>query len=191
VTVLPDLPDALTNAKSGDSVAFATLVRTHQRLVFSMILRMVSNRHSAEDLAQETFLQLHRNLVSIETADHLVFWLRQVAMRKSIDYLRCQPRNEVELSEAAHCQDEAADRDPLLGPQLLKLFDHLTYDARAVMLLRYQDDLDPTEIARVLSMSINTVKSHLKRSLAFLRTRTLGRDHSDSVVLIDRGRVSL
>ena len=42
---------------------------------------------------------------------------------------------------------------------------------RAVLLLRYQEDLDPTEIARILSMSVNTVKSHLKRSLSLLRER--------------------
>jgi RNA polymerase sigma-70 factor (ECF subfamily) len=40
-----------------------------------------------------------------------------------------------------------------------------------VLLLRYQEDLDPTEIARTLGMSINTVKSHLKRSLSLLRQR--------------------
>ena len=47
-------------------------------------------------------------------------------------------------------------------------------DARAVMLLRYQEDLDPVEIARTLDMSINTVKSHLKRSLTTLRARVMG-----------------
>jgi len=46
--------------------------------------------------------------------------------------------------------------------------------ARAVVVLRYQEDLDPTDIASTLDMSINTVKSHLKRSLTLLRARVQG-----------------
>ena len=46
--------------------------------------------------------------------------------------------------------------------------------ARAVVVLRYQEDLDPVDIARTLEMSINTVKSHLKRSLTLLRARVQG-----------------
>jgi RNA polymerase sigma-70 factor (ECF subfamily) len=54
---------------------------------------------------------------------------------------------------------------------LRELIGELPASARAVMLLRYQEDLDPLEIARTLDMPINTVKSHLKRSLAALRER--------------------
>jgi RNA polymerase sigma-70 factor (ECF subfamily) len=54
---------------------------------------------------------------------------------------------------------------------LSALLQNLTPDARAVVLLRYQEDLDPTDIARTLDMPVNTVKSHLKRSLESLRER--------------------
>ena len=50
-------------------------------------------------------------------------------------------------------------------------------DARAVMLLRYQEDLDPSDIARALGMSVNTVKSHVRRSLDWLRAQYTGEDH--------------
>jgi RNA polymerase sigma-70 factor, ECF subfamily len=53
--------------------------------------------------------------------------------------------------------------------RLRTLVASLTPAARAVVVLRYQEDLDPTEIAQTLKMSLNTVKSHLKRSLATLR----------------------
>ena len=64
---------------------------------------------------------------------------------------------------------EATTRDPLLERHLRELISELPAQARAVVLLRYQEDLDPTDIAEMLDMSINTVKSHLKRSLASLR----------------------
>jgi RNA polymerase sigma-70 factor (ECF subfamily) len=57
----------------------------------------------------------------------------------------------------------------------------LTPAARAVVVLRYQEDLDPVDIASTLDMPINTVKSHLKRSLTLLRTRVLGTAIVDGV----------
>ncbi len=50
-------------------------------------------------------------------------------------------------------------------------------EARAVLLLRFQEDLDPTGIASVLEMSVNTVKSHLRRSLEWLRAQCAGDHH--------------
>jgi DNA-directed RNA polymerase specialized sigma24 family protein len=50
----------------------------------------------------------------------------------------------------------------------------LSPPARAVLLLRYQEDLDPVEIARALDMPLNTVKSHLQRSLRIMREKTIG-----------------
>ena len=67
--------------------------------------------------------------------------------------------------------DVAVAADPLLQRHLRALVAELPSSARAVVLLRYQEDLDPLEIARTLEMPINTVKSHLKRSLASLRER--------------------
>ena len=65
----------------------------------------------------------------------------------------------------------------MLSKSLHKLVDALPENARMVVILRYQEDLEPTEIADVLGMPLNTVKSHLRRSLATLReklTRCLG-----------------
>jgi RNA polymerase sigma-70 factor, ECF subfamily len=162
--------EVLSRALAGEVAAFGLLVRQHQRSVFSLALRMLSDRHKAEDLAQEVFLQLHRNLASIDSAVHLVFWLRKVTVNRAIDRLRREPRIEaVPLEEADALASEEHDPDPLLSRQLRALVGQLAPAPRAVLLLRYQEDMDPTQIAKALSMSINTVKSHLKRSLAQLR----------------------
>ena len=70
----------LRHARAGDATAFAALVRTHQGSVFSIGLRMLNRRDAAEDLAQDVFLQLYRKLDSIESLEHLGFWLRRVAV---------------------------------------------------------------------------------------------------------------
>src|SRR3982751_3674877 len=86
------MPDSLLEqARAGDRDAFATLVRAHQGSVFSIGYRMLNRRDAAEDLAQDVFLQLYRKLESIESEEHLGFWLRRVASNLAIDWLRRVP----------------------------------------------------------------------------------------------------
>lgn len=162
----------LLRANAGDTAAFATLVRRHQRLVYSLALRMLADRQQAEDLAQEVFLQLYHGLASLESPRHLEFWLRRVTMHRAIDRLRREPKRPLApLAEAETVASESVEGDPLLERRLRALVAELPPAARAVVLLRYQEDLDPLEIAQTLKMPVNTVKSHLKRSLAELRER--------------------
>jgi RNA polymerase sigma-70 factor (ECF subfamily) len=163
--------DYFTQARGGEQAAFAALVRRHQRAVFSLALRMLSDRHAAEDLAQEVFLQLYRNLAAVSSESHLTFWLRKVTMHRAIDQLRREPRHAVAAPEVAELSGGESPGDPILDRRLRRLLEELPPAARAVVLLRYQEDLDPTDIARTLGMPVNTVKSHLKRSLAQLRER--------------------
>ena len=164
--------EELSRAQAGVPAAFAALVRAHQRLVYGIALRMLTDAALAEDLAQEVFLQLYRSLGSIQSAAHLVFWLRRVTAHRAIDRLRQRPRvSWAPLSAAEALPAAEAPADALLGTRLEALVGELAPVARAVILLRYQQDLDPSEIARTLDLSVNTVKSHLRRTLAALRLK--------------------
>jgi RNA polymerase sigma-70 factor (ECF subfamily) len=141
-------------------------------MVYSVALRILGQRDLAEDMAQEVFIQLHAKLPSLESPQHVIFWLRKATAHRAIDQLRRRS-----LLSVTSLQDEAeyaaleSEEDPLLQRRLRMLLSRLPPAARAVMTLRYQEDLDPQEIATTLDMSINTVKSHLKRSLEALRQR--------------------
>jgi RNA polymerase sigma-70 factor, ECF subfamily len=165
----------LEQARAGDRQAFATLVRSHQGSVFSIGLRMLNRRDAAEDLAQDVFLQLYRKLDTIESLQHLGFWLRRVAANLAIDWLRRAPYNAAQpLDETIEAVAPQADSDPLMSRELIRLLGELAPHPRAVMLLRYQEDRDVAEIAAMLDMPVNTVKSHIKRSLTALRGRMIG-----------------
>lgn len=119
-------------------------------------------------------MQLHRSLGAIVSARHLRFWLRKVTVNRAIDQLRRLPAQaEVSIDDEPELAAEAISGDPLLQQRLRQLVGALPPDARAVILLRYQEDLDPTEIAQALNMPLNTVKSHLTRSMATLRGQLL------------------
>jgi len=170
-----DPPSLLLRARDGDASAFEALVRMHQSSVFSIGYRMLSRRDAAEDLAQDVFLQLYRRLDSIESLEHLGFWLRRVAANLAIDWLRRATHVATQPLEAgAEVAAQQPDEDPLLNRELRRMLGELAPAARAVMVLRYQEDCDVAEIATSLDMPVNTVKSHIKRSLTALRGKAIG-----------------
>jgi RNA polymerase sigma-70 factor (ECF subfamily) len=169
-----DSPQACATAwaavRAGDAAAFARLVREHQRMVYSLGLRMLRNRAAAEDLTQEVFIQLHERIGTLDTATHARHWLRRVAMHRAIDQLRRRPPSSTG-DDLLLLVDERDPGDHLLANRLRVLIGELPPHPRAVLVLRYQEDMDPSEICRLLDMPLNTVKSHLRRALEVLRER--------------------
>ncbi len=158
-----------------DASQFSALVRQHQSMVFSIAMHYLHEPESAEEVAQDVFLQLYRQKDSLSGPEHVTAWLRRVACHRSIDYARSHRHDpKVGLDELAEPANQAQPGDPMLRERLRRLLLSLPEKARVVMILRYQEDLDPEEIARELEMPIGTVKSHLQRSLATLREK-LGR----------------
>jgi RNA polymerase sigma-70 factor (ECF subfamily) len=169
------LDEQLEKARRGERGALARLVEAHQRSVYSLALRMLGTRDLAEDLTQEVFMQMSGKLSTIDSNRHLGFWLRQVTTHRAIDQLRRRARVQMtSLDEETQLFSAEEGSDPLLQRHLRALLADLSAPARAVLLLRYQEDLDPLEIAQTLDMPLNTVKSHLKRSLESMREKTVG-----------------
>ena len=169
-------PDLLIQARAGDQAAFAALVRRHQNMVFSVALHMLRSRPAAEDLAQDVFLELYRSLGKLESDAHVVSWLRRVASHRCIDEIRRRSHRPEfptdALPDAGHLPQT---REVFVADRLEALVAGLPARARMVVVLRYQEEMDPTEIAEALDMPVNTVKSHLRRSIAALRERLTGR----------------
>ncbi len=165
-------------AASADDVVesaldFETLVRRHQAMVFSIAVHFLQDRPAAEEVAQDVFLKLHRHLDKLESGDHVTFWLRRVTAHRCIDYRRRRrfpllALESVREPAAAPASDTA---DPLLARRLHALLRELPSRARIAVVLRYQEDLTPDEIARVLGRPVATVKSQLQRALKTLRQK--------------------
>jgi RNA polymerase sigma-70 factor (ECF subfamily) len=157
-------------AAAGDRDAFAALVREHQSMVFSIACNFLRDEGSAEELAQEVFLELYRALPSLDSAAHVTNWLRRVTAHRSIDESRRRARRPgIALEDVPEPASPPVSGDPMMAALLGRLTASLPAKARAVVVLRFQEDLEPAEIAGVLDMPVNTVKSHLQRSLAMLR----------------------
>src|ERR1700761_331862 len=161
---------------------FESLVDQHQSMVFSLAWRMTGDRGLAEELAQDVLLELDRNLGKITSPEHARFWLRQVTLHRSADALRRRRTNAASLGtdlweelEERHAIvnvfDPNSDWDSPLGRRIEELLAGLPESQRSALVLRYQEDLTPEEIAATLQAPLATVKSHLQRGLKLLRAR--------------------
>ena len=170
--------ELLAQARTGSESAFAALVREHQTMVFGLAYQFLHSRAYAEELAQDVFLALHQNLPRVESARHLVFWLRRVTCNRCIDSVRtAQRRREQPIGDVPEPSLPPHFSDPLLDELLRTLIAELAPDARAVVALRFQEDLNMSEIAAITDMPVNTVKSHLRRSMDTLRRKLKDRGH--------------
>jgi RNA polymerase sigma-70 factor (ECF subfamily) len=168
----------LEEARAGSDSAFAALVREHQAMVFGLAFHVLQSWSQAEELAQDVFLTLHQNLARVESARHLVFWLRRVTSNRCIDWIR-KPAYRREVPFDGVFEPAATPRasDPMLDALLRRLVAELPPHPRIVVTLRFQEDLDLAEIAAIVELPLNTVKSHLRRSLDLLRRKRAERGH--------------
>ena len=152
---------------------FEQIVDEHQSMVFSLALRMTGDRGLAEEIAQDVFMELDRHIAKIESAQHAIFWLRRVTMSRSTDALRRRRVRGidqwVEIDES-HGAREPESGSPL-GGRIEALLATLPEAQRAAIVLRYQEELTPEEIAATLGAPLATVKSQLQRGLKLLRTK--------------------
>jgi len=152
---------------------FEQLVDEHQSMVFSLAWRMTGDRGLAEEIAQDVFLELDKHMSRFESPEHALFWLRRVAMNRSADALRRRRVRGVDLwveIDENHGAP-AEDRPSPLGARLEQLLATLPEPQRAALVLRYQEDLMPGEIAATLETPLATVKSNLQRGLKLLRAK--------------------
>jgi len=154
---------------------FRRLIETHQRMVFSLALRIAGERPTAEEVSQDVFLELHRSGERLVSEDHIRFWLRRVTVHRATDALR---RRALRPEAAAEEWIDDRHSDPGwqraasdVGARLEDLLRALPEPLRVAIVLRYQEEMLPDEIALLLGQPVATVKSHLQRGLKLLRRK--------------------
>ena len=142
-------------------------------MVFSIGWHFLRDRVAAEELAQEVFLQLHRNWSQMKSADHVLFWLRKVSSHRAMDLARKRKRrSETSLEDADEPTSLERVHDTFLSSYLERIVASLPEKQRIVIVLRFQEEMDVEGIARTLDMNPATVKTHLARGLELLRKKT-------------------
>ena len=158
---------------------FRRLLELHQRMVFSIALRITGVRETAEEVAQDVFLELHRSGQLFASDDHTRFWLRRVSVHRATDALR-RRRSRPEHATEEWIEDRHSLRraDVCSGLSVLRvearldeLLRTLPEAQRVALVLRFTEGMWPEEIAELLGQPLATVKSHLQRGLRLLRQK--------------------
>ena len=166
---------------SGDNEAFSILMRKHQKGVHALIWRKIGDFQIAEEITQDTFIQVYKKLGTLEDPNRFHGWLYVIANRLCINWIK---RNKVkmdrlnmqsleetlpeEIEEASHLhhtsrqrETEAANRRRNLVKTLLE---KLPESERTVVTLYYLGEMKMKEISKFLGVSVNTIKSRLRRA---------------------------
>ncbi len=168
----------LKRAQKGDQRAFESILETHERMIYSICLRMCGSREDALDVSQETAVRIWRNIGRFTGEAALSTWIYRIATNACLDHLR--KRKDVlsvdALGEEGYAPPASAGEMPenaLDGKETLrevaKALDRLPEDQRAAVVLRDVNDLTYEEVADVLGVNLNTVKSRISRGRKSLR----------------------
>lgn len=167
--------ETLKAAKNGNLAAFEKILFQYEKMILNYAYRFVNNRQDAEDLTQEIFIKVYRSLRLVDPENNFKAWVYKIATNTIYDYLRKKQKNKELLilddperpfetiDNKSSYRNIEADRDIECALQKIKPV------YRSALLLFYYQDFTYQEIAKILSMPVNTVKTCLNRAKTALR----------------------
>lgn len=164
--------------RADDPDAWRELVRRFGSMVHRLAIRMLGQSADAEDAFQETFLRARRSFDSFDPTRPLKPWMSRIAYNVCLRRLGVASRSVVEMMEPDDMQLVEDSREP--GPEersarseageiLAGALGGLSTEDRAIVLMRYREGLSLAEVAEVVDMPVNTVKTRLYRARGALR----------------------
>ena len=160
---------------SGDDSAFNTLVEKHQKGVHALIWRKIGDFHYAEELTQDVFFQVYRKLGSLKDPKCFAGWLYVIANRLTLNWIQRRkptmqpledtPLEEIDESSYTHYLTETHETETAEHrSEIVKLLlEKLPESERTVLTLHYLGEMTVKEIGNFLGVSVNTIKSRLRR----------------------------
>jgi RNA polymerase sigma-70 factor (ECF subfamily) len=179
----------LSDYRTGDKPAFAKLVARYQRELYHFLVRFLGNRASAEDIFQETFLQVHQSAEQFDLQRRFRPWLFTIAANKARDLIRSQARRPTNPLQASISpgDDESGEFIDLMQstaalpsePMEKRELQQLVHDTvtsmpehlREILLLSYFHQFPYKQISEILDIPLGTVKSRLHAAVAHFADR--------------------
>lgn len=155
---------------------FEEIVLAHQKDVINFHYRLVGNRFEAEDLAQETFIKAYKKLATVQDQNKMRSWLLSIARNVTIDFFRKNKNHAIALDENIleyYAQATSVDsREEILSAEkareLQDCIGQLSEQDQTIVRLLYYEGFSYKEIASLLKVNQNTLKSRLHRARAEL-----------------------
>ena len=173
----------MATAKEIAAEEFAAVALAHRPQIFRFLLASTRDVDLAETLTQECFLKAHRNWGGFRGESSALTWLMRIAINiqkdhwrnRRLQFWRHTTGNAVDADEASEwlpSRDSSPEQQLLAREQVAHVWravEGLSERQRTVFLLRYVEEMEIAEIARVTGLSDGTVKAHLSRALGRVR----------------------
>ena len=165
--------DIVKQVINGNENAFRFLVKKHQRLVWHVVWRMVGKSDEIEDICQDVFLKVYKNIPRFRNESKLSTWIASIAWNTCSDYLKKHKRDRLDLSETIPAKAELAMTDDTtwrivheadMKELVRKGIDQLPLQYRTVLTLYHLEEFSYNEIEEITGMPEGTVKSYLNRA---------------------------
>src|SRR5690242_11991818 len=167
---------AVADRRDTRDADFAAYLAARQASLLRTAYLLTGNRHDAEDLVQTAFAKLYLSWDKVRDHGSMDGYLRRILVNEHNSMWRraWKRREHTAPDETLHALDRPHHdtTDDGTGAALWEVVQTLPRKARAVVVLRYYEELSEAETAAVLGISVGTVKSQTSRALATLRTRT-------------------
>ena len=166
---------------SGDEEAFTALVRKYQKSVHALAWRKIGDFHYAEDITQDTFLQVYKKLSTLKDPRQFAGWLYVITNRRCLNWIRNNrtARQVLEattveaFNKSAYSRYVSEQRETESAEQrqhiVKQLLEKLPESERTVVTLYYLGEMTTKEIGKFLGVSVNTITSRLQRARKRLR----------------------
>jgi RNA polymerase sigma-70 factor (ECF subfamily) len=176
--------ELMLRVKDGDGASFAILLEKHRTPVIHFIYRMIQNQAVAEELAQEVFLRVYRSRSTYEPTAKFTTWLFRIATHLALNSLRDGKNERLQDRLDDHNDDMPVRQVPDAKPSVEQSMLHeakfaeirraiaaLPDKQRAAVLMHKYEEMEYSQIAKVLNCSESAVKSLLFRAYESLRAR--------------------
>lgn len=164
----------IAQAQSGDTAAFRTLVERHQARAYTLALRILRSSSDAEEVAQDAFVRVWSALPGFRGESTFGTWLYRIVARRAFDRAQVLKNRRAREQAEAKLPEPAApvveDEDTLRSAKLQGMIEQLSPAQRSVVTMFYYEGRSVEQVAAMLAMPENTVKTHLLRARAALRT---------------------
>jgi RNA polymerase sigma-70 factor (ECF subfamily) len=178
-----DAHELIGRAKSGDTEAFRRLFEQYKQPVFNFIVRMTGHRQDAEDILQEVFVKVYRNLSALRDAQAFKGWLFSTAKNESINHLRKHRQRQLDSLEKwhegkmepmtwnddpHHANPEHKTADAEMQEVVQRVLNEVPEIYRVAFILGVLEGYSYKEVAKILGCSVNNVKSRVFRARAMM-----------------------
>ena len=165
----------------GSDEAFEQLVDRYLKPIYNFLYQFTKDRDSLEDLTQETFIKVWKNIRKFDRSKNFRVWIYAIAKNTAYDFLKKKktvPFSFFEDADGQNRLERISEEKPLpdeilikqdLEKELDKKLQEIPDAHRVILLMHYKEDFSLQEIAEILSVPYNTIKSQHARALVSLR----------------------